>query len=226
MKEFTYDLDEMAGAVGDTTRVVFLGNPNNPTGTMVTPGRLDSFISDMPSHVVVVLDEAYIELVDPDLRPRSIDYIRSGANVIVMRTFSKAYGLAGLRIGYAVASGECTALLHRVRQPFNANAMAQAAALAALDDEEHVLRTRIMVADGLRWYDHELDAMGLAHVPSAANFFLVDVGDGRRVFNEMQRLKVIVRPMDVYGLPSYIRITVGTAEENKRCIEALRRVLS
>jgi len=225
MREFTHDLDAMLNSITPETRVVFVANPNNPTGTMVGQRALDAFMDKVPDHVVVVLDEAYIELLQPEDQPDCLRYVREGRKVIVLRTFSKTYGLAGLRIGYAVAPEECIALMHRVRQPFNTTAIAQIAARAALEDDEHVARTRDMVRDGLDYFENSFRKLKLEFVPSSANFILVKVGQGRRVFDEMQRAGIIVRPMDPYGLPDYIRITVGTRHENRRCMSVLKTVL-
>lgn len=226
MRHFTHDLDAMLEAITPETRVVFIANPNNPTGTMVTGAELESFLHRVPDHVITVLDEAYIELLDPALQPDTLRYVRDGRKVIVLRTFSKTYGLAGLRIGYAVAPEECIQLLQRVRQPFNTTAMGQAAAMAALEDDEHVQRTRLLVKEGLAQFETAFREMGLEYVPSVVNFILVKVGRGREVFEAMQRLGIIVRPMDPYRLPEYIRITVGTRTENRRCLKALKTVLA
>jgi len=225
MKAFTHDLDAMLQAITPDTRVVFVANPNNPTGTLVGQEGIDAFMARVPDHVVVVFDEAYIELLQPEDQPDCLKYVREGRNVIVLRTFSKTYGLAGLRIGYGIAPEDCIRLLHRVRQPFNTTAMAQTAALAALTDDDYVARTRIMTRDGLDYFEAAFHAMKLEFVPSSANFILVKVGAGRRVVDAMQRAGVIVRPMDPYGLPEYIRITVGTRTENRRCIAVLKSVL-
>jgi len=224
MKDFTYDLDAVLEAITPQTAVVFISNPNNPTGTMVDAAAIDDYMQRVPEHVVTCFDEAYIELLSPEQQPDTLQYVRAGRPVIVLRTFSKAYGLAGLRIGYAVAPEECITLLNKTRQPFNVNAMAMAAARAALDDEEHVARTQRMVAEGLRFFESECGRMGLGIVPSVANFMLVEVGEGRRVFEALMKEGVIVRPMDGYGLPRYVRITVGTQLENERCIRALGNV--
>ena len=224
-RNFTHDLDAMLKAITPKTRLVFVSNPNNPTGTMVDGAALDRFMSRVPDHVVVVLDEAYIELLPEDKQPDTLKYVRQGAKVCVLRTFSKTYGLAGLRVGYAVAPKEGIDLLHRVRQPFNVNAMGQIAALAALDDEDFVKQTRKMVADGLEYLGASFEKMGLSYVPSVVNFILVKVGTGRHVFQELQRRKVIVRPMDGYGLPEYVRVTVGLKHENEHFIHALGAVL-
>ena len=226
MRAFTHDLEAMARAINERTRVVFIANPNNPTGTMVDKREIHAFMAGIPDHVIVIFDEAYIELLPEDRQPDVLCYVREGRKCMVLRTFSKTYGLAGLRIGYAVAGRDCIDLLHRVRQPFNVNTMAQIAALAALDDHEHVMRTRKMVADGLTCLNAGFRALGLEAVPSSANFVLVKVGKGREVFVAMQRERVIVRPMDGYGLPEYVRVTVGTQAENEQCLRALRNVLS
>ncbi len=226
MRNFTHDLDTMREAITPQTRLVFIANPNNPTGTVVDNAALDRFIASLPPHVVCVLDEAYIELMPPEKRPDSIGYVRNGKPVYVLRTFSKAYGLAGLRIGYAIAAEDGVSLLHRVRQPFNVNAMAQAAALAALDDDAFVTKTRKMTLDGLAYLAGEFKKLGLPFVPSSANFVLVKTGKGREVCAALQRRKVIARPVDPYGLPEYIRVTVGTTAENAVFISALKKVLA
>jgi len=221
MDGYTHDLQAMRRAITPNTKLVFVANPNNPTGTAVSPDALDQFIRSVPEDVLVVLDEAYVELLPPEEQPDSMRYVREGLPVCVLRTFSKAYGLAGLRLGYAVASKSLIRHLEHLRQPFNVNAMAHAGALAALDDEEHVQKTRAMVRDGLRYICDALDAEQIAYVPSRVNMLLVHVGDGRTVFKELQQRHVIVRPMDGYGLAEYIRVTIGTYEENRRFIEAL-----
>ncbi|MBI3986682.1 MAG: histidinol-phosphate transaminase [Lentisphaerae bacterium] len=225
MKDYTHDLDAMADAITPRTRVVFIANPNNPTGTLVGQAEIDRFMRRVPAHVVVCFDEAYGELLPRDRQPEVLPYVRQGRNVMTVRTFSKTYGLAGLRIGYVVAPEEGIALLHRVRQPFNVNAMALAAARAALEDDAFVEKIRRLVARELDFYRRKLTALKLNFIPSVANFLLVEVGEGRRVFEALQRERVIVRPMDGYGLPRHVRITVGTRRENERCIEALAKVL-
>ena len=226
MREFTHDLEAMLKAVKPNTKIVFVSNPNNPTSTMVDGAAIGRFMERVPDRVIVCFDEAYIELLPPERQPDVLSYVRQGRKVIVLRTFSKTYGLAGLRLGYAVAAEECVALLNRIRQPFNVNAMAQAAALAALGDEAYVRRTRGMVASGIRYLEREFRRMGLRYVPASVNFILVEVGRGRDVFVELQKLGVIVRPMDGYGLPSHVRVTIGKAAENRKCIECLKRVLA
>lgn len=224
MREFAHDLDAMRAAIRPDTRLVFVANPNNPTGTVVPAAALIQFLENLPDHVVAVLDEAYIELLPPRQQPDTLRLVRERKNIFLLRTFSKAHGLAGLRIGYAIAPPEGIALLNRVRQPFNVNAMAQAAALAALDDDAHIARTREMVEEGLDQLSQGLAAAGVAYVPSAANFLLVKVGKGREYFEALLRRRVIVRPVDNYGLPEYIRVTVGTRAENQRFLDALAAV--
>lgn len=226
MRDFRHDLTAMARAITPSTRMVFVANPNNPTGTMVERAEIDAFMKDVPDHVAVVFDEAYIELLPVERQPDTPRFVRENRNVFVLRTFSKTYGLAGLRIGYAIAPAEGVELLHRVRQPFNVNAMAQIAALAALLDDDFVEKTRADVAAGLHQLASAFDRMGLSYIPSVANFMLVKVGQGKQVFHELQKRRVIVRPVDVYRLPEYVRVTVGTREENERLIEALADVMA
>ncbi|MCO5067676.1 MAG: histidinol-phosphate transaminase [Kiritimatiellae bacterium] len=224
-RAFGHDLDAMRAAIRPDTRLVFLANPNNPTGTVVSSTALYQFLDDLPEHVVAVIDEAYVELLPPRMQPDTLGYVREGKNVFVLRTFSKAHGLAGLRIGYAVAPPEGIALLNRVRQPFNVNAMAQAAALAALEDDAHIAKTRELVEEGLDQLSQGLAELGVDYVPSSANFLLVRVGRGQEYFQALLRERIIVRPVDNYGLSDYIRVTVGTREENQRFLDALSVVL-
>lgn len=225
MRDFTHDLQAMVAAADADTAILFVGNPNNPTSTIVSPEEIVQMMRDVPDHVIVCFDEAYLELLPPEKRADTLSYVRAGRNVVVLRTFSKAYGLAGLRVGYGIAPEECVKLMSRVRQPFNVSAMAQAAALAALGDEAHVARTREMVRDGMVYLRTALDQMGVPCVPGWANFLLVETGNGRGVFEALQRLGVIVRPMDGYGLPDYVRMTVGLQAQNERFIAALGSVL-
>lgn len=225
-REYGHDLAAMRRAITPQTVAIFVANPNNPTGTLVGREELQAFVEGIPPQVLCVLDEAYLEFLEnpADFLPT----IRSGArpNLLLMRTFSKIYGLAGLRLGYGVAVPELAATLEKVRQPFNINSLAQAAALAALDDVEHLTATRRNNRAGLDWWTTELTRRNLGFVPSAANFLLVKVGDGQRVFQSMQRSGVITRPMGGYGLPQFIRISVGTPAENERCLHALEAALA
>jgi histidinol-phosphate aminotransferase len=218
-------LPAMLRAITPQTRVVFVANPNNPTGTLAAPDELRQFVAQIPSHVLLVMDEAYIEfLPEPcDLLPLIRGH--QAPQLLLMRTFSKIYGLAGLRLGYGIASVELTSALEKVRQPFNINALVQAGALAALDDAEHIARTRRNNTEGLHLFEHTFRGWNLQFVPSSANFILVHVRDGQRVSAELQKLGVIVRPMAGYGLAEWVRISVGTPMENSRCLNALRKVL-
>lgn len=221
--DFIHDLDGMADAITSDTRLVFIANPNNPTGTMVDQEALDRFMDRLPEHVVAVIDEAYYEFLEG--APDTIKYVREGRNVCILRTFSKAYGLAGLRIGYGLASPHVAAILQKARQPFNANSMAQAAALAAMNDAEHVAKTMETNRTGLAYYEQAFTERGLQYVPSVANFVLVKVGNGDDLFQKMLHKGVIVRAMSGYKLPEWVRISVGTMEENRRCMEVLDEVL-
>lgn len=224
-RDYGHDLAAMSAAVTPQTRVVFVANPNNPTGTLAERAALLQLIDRVPAEVLLVIDEAYIDyLADPvDLLP----IIRSGErpNLVLLRTFSKIYGLAGLRLGYGIGHPAVIAAWERVRQPFNVNAAAQAAALAALGDDEHVERSRAVNRAGLIFWEGALRELGLEFVPSSANFVLVRVGEGAGVFGELQRRGIIVRPMAGYALPEWIRISVGTEPENTRCRAELRAVL-
>jgi histidinol-phosphate aminotransferase len=221
-KGHTHDLPAMLAAITARTKLVFVANPNNPTGTRVTNAELERFIRALPAHVIAVLDEAYIEFLDDP--PPSIEWALKH-NVVVLRTFSKIVGLAGLRIGYGIAHKECIALLQRVRQPFNTNAIAQAGALAALGDTAHIRKTKALTRRGLAYLEKEFKRLKLEYVPSCANFVLVNVGDGDEVFRALQRRGVIVRPMRGYKMPAWARVTVGTMEENRRFIGALKAEL-
>jgi histidinol-phosphate aminotransferase len=225
-KNYGHDLAAMLRAVDANTRIVFVANPNNPTGTLAPREELIQFVNDIPDDVLLVMDEAYIEfLEDPvDLVP----LIRLGArkNLMLMRTFSKIYGLAGVRLGYGIADTQLVSALEKIRQPFNANLLAQTAALAALDDDEHVRKTRANNFAGLEFFAKAFRDLKLEYVPSFANFVLVRVGDGQKVFEAMQRLGVITRPMGGYHLPEWIRISIGTRAENERCLEALKKALA
>lgn len=220
---FTHDLDGMLNAVNDRTKLVFLPAPNNPTGTLNSSEDILAFANSLPEHVIFVIDEAYSEyLEDPvDLKP----LITEERKIICTRTFSKIYGLAGFRVGYGYCSAECAALLNRVREPFNVNAVGQVAAVAALDDDEFVQASRECNYAGLRQLERFCQDNDLPYIPSVGNFVLVHVGDGAQVFQELQKVGVIVRPMGPYGFPEYVRISIGLADENQRLIEALQTTL-
>lgn len=220
-----HDLPAMRAAVTPQTRVLFVANPNNPTGTLAPREAVLRLVEELPQNVLLVLDEAYLEfLEDPvDWLP----LIRAGtkSNLLLMRTFSKVFGLAGLRLGYGIGHPDLIAALEKVRQPFNINALVQAGALAALDDLEHLANTRANNAAGLRFFECAFRKLNLEFVPSAANFVLVRVGDGQGVFHELQKRGIITRPMGGYQLPEWIRISVGTPQENERCLTALKEAL-
>lgn len=217
---FRHDLDAMAAAITPRTRQVFVANPNNPTGTMCGQDEIDRFMAAVPDHVIVVFDEAYIEF--PDNPPDTIRYVREGRNVVVMRTFSKIQGLAGLRIGYGIAPEPLAEILQKTRQPFNANAIAQAGAIAGFLDTEHQERTRRLTAEGRAFLQATFAELGLEFVPSHANFVLVRVGDGDALFRYCLERGVIVRAMRAYGLPDWVRVSVGTPEQNRRFTDLLR----
>jgi len=221
--DFIHDLDAMAAAITENTRLVFIANPNNPTGTQVTQEAIDRFVEKLPPHVIAVFDEAYFEFLDTP--PDVLKHVRSGKNVIVLRTCSKIHGLAALRIGYGIAPKPIADLLQKARQPFNTNALAQAAALAALDDTDHIEKTRAINREGLAFYEKAFAERGLKYVPSVANFILVAVGQGDRVFKEMLKQGVIIRAMSGYKLPDWVRISIGTQAENQRVLEVLDAVL-
>jgi histidinol-phosphate aminotransferase len=217
-----HDLDTLFKAVTPRTKLVFLPSPNNPTGTANTQEEIFAFVRRLPEHVVFAYDEAYAEFLEspPDLRP----LIREGRRVICLRTFSKIYGLASLRVGYGYAAPELIALLNRVRQPFNVNAIGQAAAVAALDDRAFADKCARANREGLKQLEAGLTKLGLPFVPSVANFMVVKVGDGAGIFDALQRRGVIVRPMRPYGMPEWLRITVGTAEQNERLLAELAKL--
>jgi histidinol-phosphate aminotransferase len=225
-RDFGHDLGAMLAAIDADTRLVFVANPNNPTGTFVGADRMAEFLGRVPPRVVVVLDEAYNEYLPPEQRHPSIDWVRRYPNLLVSRSFSKAYGLAGLRVGYGVAQPELTDLLNRVRQPFNCNSLAQAAAVAALADEAFVARSVEVNRQGMAQVTAAFDALGLRHLPSFGNFVLVQVGDGAAVYQGLLKRGVIVRPVANYGLPQWLRVTIGLTEENEKFIAALREVLA
>lgn len=220
---FVHDLDAMADAITDDTRLVFIANPNNPTGTLVGQEEIDRFVNRLPDHVVAVFDEAYFEFLEE--APDTLKYVREGKNVCVMRTFSKAQGLSALRIGYGFAPAHIAGLLNRARQPFNANAIAQAGALAAIADEDHITATVKNNKEGLGFFESAFAERGWEFVPSHANFVLVNVGDGDRVFQELLTKGVIVRAMRGYKLPEWVRISIGTPPQNQRCLEELDALL-
>ena len=221
--DLRHHLDEMSAAVTPYTRLIFIANPNNPTGTLLQLEEISRFIAAVPENVVVAFDEAYFEYVDDP--PDTLQYVREKQNVIVLRTFSKMQGLANLRIGYGIGHPELIRVLQKTRQPFNVNGLAQAAALASLDDEEHRRETKRITDQGRAYLQEQFSAMNLEFIPGAANFVLVKVGDAALIFKELLARHIIVRALKGYDLPEWIRISVGTMEQNRKCIAALREVL-
>src|ERR1700693_4541500 len=221
---FQPDPDALLTAITPKTKIIFIANPNNPTGALIPSNRLDNFFERVPDNVVTVLDEAYFEFRENP--PNTLGYIRDGRNVVVLRTFSKIHGLASLRMGYGIARHDVIDGLQKTRQPFNVNGIAQTAALAALEDVDYLAETKRVVDAGRAFLEKEFSAMKLRFVPSSVNFVFVHVGNGPEVFKKMLARKIIVRPLVGYGLPEWLRITVGTMEQNKKCIAALKEVLA
>ena len=224
LKDMRHDLTKIIDSVNDNTRLIFLDNPNNPCGTFFSTGELNSFLNDLPESIIVVLDEAYVDFVEAEHRIDILSYIRKSEGipaVVALRTFSKAFGLAGLRVGFGLMHREIANLLHRVRQPFNINLPAQAGALAALSDMAHYNKTLNKTRSGRLWLQKKVQHLGCTPYPSHTNFFLIDVrGDATILYEAMLRKGVIVRSMAAYGYPDFIRITVGTRAENERFIDA------
>ncbi|MEW6595353.1 MAG: histidinol-phosphate transaminase [Thermodesulfobacteriota bacterium] len=226
LRDMRHDLDAILAAVTGKTRLIFLDNPNNPTGTVFTAAEFEAFLARVPEGVIVALDEAYVDFVEPALQFDARKYLRHKTPVVALRTFSKAYGLAGLRVGYGIMHREIADYLHRVRQPFNVNQLAQVAALAALEDDDHYEKTLRLTREGMAWLAAEVEKFGCTAFPSQTNFFLIDVkGEGKQLYERMLMKGVIVRPMQAYGYPTYIRITVGLPEENIRFVKSLGETL-
>src|ERR1700726_4970562 len=221
--DYEHDLEAMLNAITAKTRIIFIANPNNPTGTLTSQIKLDKFISRLPENIVTVFDEAYFEFLDHP--PDSLQYVGDGRDIVVLRTFSKIYGLASLRVGYGIARRELIEVLQKTRQPFNVNRIAQAGALAALADKAHQRKTKRVADEGRVYLEEQFAGMKLRFVPGVANFVMVNVGDGAAVFKRLLAQKIIVRPLKGYNLPEWVRITVGTMEQNERCIAALKKVL-
>ncbi|MCK8823941.1 histidinol-phosphate transaminase [Fuchsiella alkaliacetigena] len=225
--DYTHDLAAMKKAISANTKLIFVCNPNNPTGTVVTKSEVEAFLEEVPEEVVVIFDEAYYEYVDNEEYPESLDYLEDYENVIILRTFSKIYALAGLRIGYGIASEEIIDYLDRVRHPFNVNSMAQKAALAALEDEEHLTNSCQLNNAGKEYLYQELEKLGLEYVPTETNFILFDVEQSAEdVFEQLLKQGIIVRNAGVFGYEEMIRVTIGTEEQNKKFIKALKNTLA
>ncbi len=224
-RDFGHDLAAMRRAVTPNTRLVFIANPNNPTGTLLDKAGLRDFLRDLPAHVLVVLDEAYDEYLPDALKSDSIAWLAECDNLIVTRTLSKAYGLAGLRVGFALAHPQVADMMNRVRQPFNVNGVAQAGAAAALRDDDFVRRTRELNDAGMRRITRGLERLGLSCIPSFGNFVSFHAGDADGVFRQLLRRGVIVRPVEAYEMPGYLRVSIGLESDNARFLDALQDIL-
>jgi len=224
LKDFCHDLEAMADRITPNTRLIFIANPNNPTGTSIGARQMERFLDRVPPRVLVVCDEAYFEYVERPDFPRSLEYLAQGHNLFVLRTFSKIYGLAGMRVGYLVGKQELVEYVNRVREPFNVNSLAQAAALGALEDREHVARTLDVNSQGKKFLYALFEDLGLPFVPTEANFVLVRVDREKEIYEGLLREGVIVRPMTGWGLPGYLRVSIGLPSENERFAEALRKI--
>jgi histidinol-phosphate aminotransferase len=222
--DYRHDLPAMLATITPRTRLIFIANPNNPTGTLISQAEIDRFMGKLPEDVIAVFDEAYFEYVDNP--PDTLRFVGEGRNVVVLRTFSKIAGLAGVRIGYGMARADLVEVLQKTRQPFNTNNLAQIAALAALEDDEHLLATKRLTNEGRGYLQEQLAEMQVQFVPSAANFVLARVGDGHAVFKALLQQQIIVRALKGYDLREWIRISIGTMEQNRKCIAALREVLA
>jgi len=225
-KQFGHDLDAMLKAITPKTRMVFVANPNNPTGTLIGKLELKKFLSAVPKHVLIMLDEAYDEYLTDELKAESIGWLGEFDNLVISRTFSKAYGLAGLRVGFGVTSKEIADLMNRVRQPFNVNSIAQAAAVASLADDEFVERTRALNQAGMVQITQGLQKLGLSFIPSFANFVSFKVNDAPRVYERLLNQGVIVRPIANYEMPDYLRVSIGLFSENARFLEVLATAIN
>lgn len=226
MRDYKHDLKAMKEAITDNTKLIFICNPNNPTGTIVTKDEVDDFMKAVPENVVVVFDQAYLEYVTNLDYPDCLNYVREGRNVILLRTFSKVYGLAGLRIGYAIARPELTSLISRVKEPFNVNSIAQIGAIQALRDQDHMATCVESNNQQKRWLVEQFEKLDLDYIPTETNFVMVDIEmDSKVCFTELLKRGVIVRTGDIFDMPTWLRITIGTGSENERLIKALRSVL-
>ena len=221
-KNYGHNLPKMAAAINPETRIVFVANPNNPTGTLAPKSQLLELIENTPEDVLIVIDEAYYEYLNEPTN--LLPLLKEKPNLLIMRTFSKIYGLAGLRVGYGIGHPPFVAALEKIRQPFNLNSVAQTAAIAAIEDAEHLIATRSNNSEGLNYLENNLKKLGIKTVPSFANFILAEVGNGIEMFEKLQKNGIITRPMDGYKLPEWIRISVGSAEENIRCIEMIEEL--
>ncbi|MDO9535682.1 MAG: histidinol-phosphate transaminase [Bacillota bacterium] len=225
-KDFRHDLQAIAAAITEKTKIIYICNPNNPTGTIVTQEEVEKFLEKMPPEILIVFDEAYYEFVDDQTYAKSIDFLKKGLNILILRTFSKIFGLAGLRVGYGLAAEQVISDLNTVREPFNVNSLAQVAARAALEDLEHIEAVKDVNRKGKEFLAAEFTRMGLFHIPTEANFIFVEVGvDSKELFQMMLRKGVIVRTGDIFGYPKFIRVTIDTEDHNRRFIKALEECL-
>ncbi|MBI4744490.1 MAG: histidinol-phosphate transaminase [Actinobacteria bacterium] len=225
LENYRHSLNEMLNRINDKTKIIFLCNPNNPTGTIFYKSEVENFLDKAPRNILVIFDEAYFEYVNDNRYPNGIDYLKNFKNVIVLRTFSKIYGLAGLRIGYGIASKKIIEAIEKVREPFNVNMLAQLAATVSLEYKDEVERRKKFNEEGKTYLYQQFESLGLEYVPTEANFILVDLKrDSRKTFEDLLKLGIIVRPGDIFGYNTHIRLTIGTPSENKKFIEGLQRV--
>ncbi len=226
MPNYTHDLRDMHSRITEKTRIIFIANPNNPTGTMVKRDEFEWFLDKVPEDILVLMDEAYFEYVDDKDYPNSLEYLNTGKSIITVRTFSKIYGLAGLRLGYGVAHKDIVSNMQRVRQPFNSNSLSQIGAIAAIDDTEHIDKTKKINSEGLLYVTKELEKLGIPYAPSFTNFVLIDLGgDPMPIYNSLLKEGVIVRPVMGYGLRTHLRVTIGTTEENEKFVMGIKTIL-
>jgi len=226
MPGLTHDLEDMLSLVTDKTKIVYIANPNNPTGTIVRRDEFEWFLERVPENVIILVDEAYFEYVDDPEYPDTLRYHSVRESLVTVRTFSKIYGLAGLRVGYGVASSDAVSYMNRVREPFNVNSAAQIAACAALDDENHVAESKKINCEGKKYFRSRLDELGIRYTESHANFFLIDIEkDPMPVYDALLRDGVITRPVGGYGLKTHLRVSIGLAQENERFVESLRGII-
>lgn len=220
-----HNVDNMINAIDGKTRVLFLVNPNNPTGTYTNKADFEKLLANIPPHIIIVVDEAYSEYIDKPDYPNALSYLSNYPNLVITRTFSKVYGLAALRLGYAVSSPEIADMLNRARLPFNVNSLVAKAGCAALEDQEHVAKSVAITRQGMQQLEIGLREQGRAFIPSIGNFITIDVGHGNEVYQKLLLEGVIVRPLHAYNMPRHIRVTVGTPEQNERFLNALMRVM-
>lgn len=225
LKDFRHDLGNFLRATTANTKIVYIDNPMNPIGTMVYQQEIEEFMEKVPEDILVVFDEAYYEYVNKERSWPTIDYVKEGRNVVVLRTFSKMYGLAGFRVGYCLAREDLVEAISRVKPPFSVNRFAQVGAVAALDDKEHVKRTKEINEAGKKFLCEHFREMGVFYIPSETNFITIDIkADAKKIFEDIQKKGVIVRPLNMYGKPTFLRVTIGTTDQNKRFIEAFKQV--